>query len=333
MGVSGLRAYRCKKDARLCATCFSHFPPLTLMTAPSFMGSKKNKLRKVFAPSPPPTSNAVDDDLMADLLTELDSRDKTVQQESATVLEEIQTQQAVQASAPAPDKAGGSKHRFKARQARKTAALAEHQAPIDADADAKLEREAKEEERDINKICNELGLEMHEINPDGHCLFSAVADQLAILNIVPPQEAHYVSTRRAAAAYMLAHPQHFVPFLPSVEGEDGISVGDSGVIGPREYSRYCANIRDTSVWGGEPEILALSRAYAITIHVVQGGQPPVVVHDPNGAPATDNLKEQRAVRISYHRRMYGLGEHYNSLRPRTALQRITGPFKHFLVTP
>jgi OTU domain-containing protein 6 len=146
------------------------------------------------------------------------------------------------------------------------------------------------------------------MNPDGHCLFSAVADQLATLNVVPSQEAHYLLTRRAAADYMLAHPQDFVMFLPSVEGEDGSGVGDSGIIGPREYARYCTNIRDTSVWGGEPEILALSRSYAIPIHVVQSGQPPVVVHDPTGAPPTDNLKDQRAVRISYHRRMYGLGE-------------------------
>jgi len=107
---------------------------------------------------------------------------------------------------------------------------------------------------------------------------------------------------------MLAHPQDFVPFLPSVEGEDGAGAGDSGIIGPREYARYCVSIRDTSVWGGEPEILALSRAYTIPIHVVQSGQPPVVVHDPSGAPTTDNLKDERAVRISYHRRMYGLGE-------------------------
>lgn len=86
------------------------------MTAAPFMGSKKNKIKKVFAPSTPPPSNAVDDDLVADLLTELDSRNKTVQQESATVLEEIQTQQVVQASAA--DKAGSSKNRFKARQVR-----------------------------------------------------------------------------------------------------------------------------------------------------------------------------------------------------------------------
>jgi hypothetical protein len=122
------------------------------------------------------------------------------------------------------------------------------------------------------------------------------------------QEAHYLLTRQSAAEYMLAHSEDFGPFLPSFEGEDGTGPGDSGVIGPQEYARYCATIRDTSVWGGEPEILALSRAYAIPIHVVQGGQPPVVVHDPNGAPTTGNLKEQRAVWISYHRRMYGLGE-------------------------
>jgi OTU domain-containing protein 6 len=107
---------------------------------------------------------------------------------------------------------------------------------------------------------------------------------------------------------MLAHPDDFVPFLPSVEGEHGTGASSTGIIGPREYARYCATIRDTSVWGGEPEIRALSRAYAVPIHVVQGGQPPVVVHDPKGAPSTANLKEQRAVRISYHRRMYGLGE-------------------------
>ena len=124
---------------------------------------------------------------------------------------------------------------------------------------------------------------------------------------------------------MLAHPQDFVQFLPSVEGEDGTGIGNSGIIGPREYARYCANIRDTSVWGGEPEILALSRAYAIPIHVVQSGQPPVVVHDPSGAPTTNNLKDQRAVRISYHRRMYGLGEVRVYIRVQILITPLTTP--------
>jgi OTU domain-containing protein 6 len=104
---------------------------------------------------------------------------------------------------------------------------------------------------------------------------------------------------------MLAHPQDFAPFLPSIESDDGTGTGDSGVIGSQEHARYCATIRDISVCGSEPEILALSRVYAIPIHVVQGGQLTVVVHDPNSAQTTGNLKEQRAVWISYHRRMYG----------------------------
>jgi OTU domain-containing protein 6 len=48
-------------------------------------------------------------------------------------------------------------------QERKAAALIEKYAPIDANADAQLEREAQEEERVITGVCNQLGLEMHEV--------------------------------------------------------------------------------------------------------------------------------------------------------------------------
>jgi hypothetical protein len=76
---------------------------------------------------------------------------------------------------------------------------------------------------------------------------------------------------------------------------------------PQEFEHYCASIRDTGIWGGEPEILALSRAYNVPIHVVQGGKPPVVVHNPT-VSSTDDQMTDKVVRISYHRRMYGLGE-------------------------
>jgi len=81
------------------------------------MGSKKNRVKKVFAPSSsPPPSNALNDNaLVDDLLTELDSRNQSVRQGSATVLEEIRARQAAEASPP--DKAG-SKTRFRARQVR-----------------------------------------------------------------------------------------------------------------------------------------------------------------------------------------------------------------------
>jgi OTU domain-containing protein 6 len=128
--------------------------------------------------------------------------------------------------------------------------------------------------------------------------------------VLPREQANHTVTRTAAANYIYTHPDDFLPFLPSIDGEDGIGATDTGLMTPQQFEMYCAAIRDTGVWGGEPEILALSRAYNIPIHVIQGDTPPVVVHNPIGAPDPDGSIDgsNRAVRISYHRRMYGLGE-------------------------
>ena len=106
---------------------------------------------------------------------------------------------------------------------------------------------------------------------------------------------------------MLEHPQDFIPFIPSVEGEDGFGATDSsGILSPSQFAMYCAAVRDTGVWGGEPEILALSRHFDIPIVVVQAGPQPIVVHSPH--PDMEPDPSGRSVKISYHRRMYGLGE-------------------------
>jgi OTU domain-containing protein 6 len=118
-------------------------------------------------------------------------------------------------------------------------------------------------------------------------------------------------TRLAAANYMLSHEDDFLPFLPSIEGEDGEGATSDGMMTSRQYNRYCATIRDTAAWGGEPEILALSRVFGVPIHVVQAGKPPVVIHEPiDGMSDTAGTK---VCFISYHRRMYGLGEVRNLL--------------------
>ncbi|QRW27540.1 OTU-like cysteine protease [Rhizoctonia solani] len=161
---------------------------------------------------------------------------------------------------------------------------------------------------------------MVEIPPDGHCLYTAVADQLALLGLIPSSAVHPSTTRNAAADYMLAHPDSFIPFLPSIEGEDGAGAESAGLLSPNSFT-YCARIRDTGTWGGEPEITALANAYKVPIHVVQSGPQRVVVHGPQDGQV---VKPDAAVKISYHRRMYGLGEHYNSLRPKTIVDRIPG---------
>ncbi|KAI3610848.1 amidohydrolase family protein [Moniliophthora roreri] len=280
------------------------------------MGSKKNKLKKVFSPqskSPPPPPLAQDDDLMDDLLAQLDSRDQAVRQESANVIREVQHTAEEQVY-----RQQDSKSRYQARQARKAATLAEAYSAGDPEADARLEREAKEEEKNIKRICDELGVQMFEAR--------AFWDQLALLSILPSKDANYATVRLAACNYMYSHPDDFLPFLPSADGEDGPGAQNAGLMSFKEYERYCQSIRDTAMWGGEPEILALSRAFNVPIHVVQSGTPPVVVHNPTGTPLDGDIRDTRVVRISYHRRMYGLGEHYNSLRPKSLSQSIQNVF-------
>lgn len=147
-----------------------------------------------------------------------------------------------------------------------------------------------------------------QINPDGHCLFSAIADQLALLNILPANEANYVTLRTTASSYLSQHPDDFLPFLPSISGEDGVGATESGLMNARQFKQYCSTIKDTAAWGGEPEILALSRAYNVPIQVIQAGTPSVVTHTPDGNSPDNLARDAKIVRISFHRRMYGLGE-------------------------
>lgn len=60
------------------------------------MGGKRKKLRDILAPPPSTSSSAPaveDDELLDDLLAQLDSNDKTVQNVSAEVINDIQLSQ------------------------------------------------------------------------------------------------------------------------------------------------------------------------------------------------------------------------------------------------
>src|SRR5262245_59965082 len=81
------------------------------------MGGKRNKLKKAFSPpqlAATPAIHSEDDDLMNDLMAELDSRDKTVQSESAAVLNQMQLNQQSQQIESARKRE--PKRRFQARQ-------------------------------------------------------------------------------------------------------------------------------------------------------------------------------------------------------------------------
>lgn len=78
-------------------------------------GSKRQKLKKALSPDQAPPAPVMDtalpnDDLMDDLLAQLDSKDKTVREESASIIQDVQLNQAAENTTKLD-----TKSRFKAR--------------------------------------------------------------------------------------------------------------------------------------------------------------------------------------------------------------------------
>jgi len=150
------------------------------------------------------------------------------------------------------------------------------------------------------------GLKEKDIRPDGHCLYSAVADQLKQIGVglMPhgsakivddettsdsKELADYKIVRYAAADYIALNPDDFIPFLEE------------------PLDDYTHKIKDTAEWGGQLELLALAKAYRVEIHVLQSASSLEKI-------VPDTSTEGRTIWLAYYRHNYGLGEHYNSLR-------------------
>ncbi|KAI1325100.1 hypothetical protein F5Y16DRAFT_378842 [Xylariaceae sp. FL0255] len=202
---------------------------------------------------------------------------------------------------------GKKRNRQKERMARRAA---EQEAAAEA---AETEAQGMTDHRGIEREALERtfsthGLVEHEILPDGHCLFSAIADQLAQLGIglvpsslssvSPPSQTQdkdtppYRAVRRVATSYMASHADDFAPFMEE------------------PLDDYVAKIRDTAEWGGQLELMAIARAYGVQVRVVQNGRTETIE---SGSEGEEEGKE-KTLWLAYYRHGYGLGEHYNSLR-------------------
>ena len=120
---------------------------------------------------------------------------------------------------------------------------------------------------------------------DGNCLFRAFADQLHGC----PHE--HPSLRTLAVDFMAQHPDDFAPFMEDDE----------------LFEDYLSRMRRDKVWGGQQELVALSRAIACD----------VCVHTPSSCYRMLSPREEgkkalpppRLLHISYHD-----GCHFNSIR-------------------
>ena len=151
---------------------------------------------------------------------------------------------------------------------------------------------------ELTKIKNKLalvGLEMKEVVSDGHCMYYAFSDQLSQhLNMTKTIK----ELRELTSKYMLQNTGEFQPYMCSEQTGDPLS--------EREYEEYCEKIVSTEMWGSMTELKALSEVLRVNIEVVQAEGAEILIGDFNS--------NQTKLVITYHRHMFGAGEHYNSTR-------------------
>ncbi|KAM0212925.1 hypothetical protein ACHAPA_011926 [Fusarium lateritium] len=188
---------------------------------------------------------------------------------------------------------GKKRNRQKERLARRAAEQEAEAQRAEEEASNMTNHRAKESEY-MKKTFEKNGLVEKDIAPDGHCLFSAVADQLG-QNDIPlgdsdaQKEPAYKTVRRVASNYMLEHGDDFAPFLEE------------------DLEGYARKMRDTAEWGGQLELMALARQYKAEIRVVQDGRLERIGEE-------EGAESGKTLWLAYYRHGYGLGEHYNSLR-------------------
>ena len=129
-------------------------------------------------------------------------------------------------SSEAPKKLSRQQRRQMAKDAREQERLDGIRADVEREmAESPQVNQSEVEEKQLQELCEKLQLQVHEITPDGHCLYNAIADQLNTR--YPTQEPYtYESMRRAAASYMRQHADDFMPFISDLdESAAGVAEG------------------------------------------------------------------------------------------------------------
>ncbi|RDW60456.1 deubiquitinase OTU2 [Aspergillus mulundensis] len=223
-------------------------------------------------------------------------------------------------STPSTTSRGKKPNRQKARLARRAAEQAAAAAQAEEEASTQTNHRGNEKEI-MDASFKKLKLKEIEINPDGHCLFSAVATQLdemglglrpdpsriilqsttqtRVDTVASPKHDGYRAVRAVTADFISEHKDDFEPFM-----EEPIDA-------------YTRKIKLTAEWGGQLELQAIARAYGVDINVVQGdGRIEKIESGDANGDVDEEEQKKRVIWLAYYRHTYGLGEHYNALTTR-----------------
>ena len=212
---------------------------------------------------------------------------------------------------PAPPSSDGPGHVQKPN--RQKACLARQAATIEASATEAAEQTVTtpdvrgQEHNQIASALKKHGLEEKDIRPDGHCLYAAFANQLAMIGMTLPaadsglqvssasnvryKTPDFRTVRRATAVHIRKGADHFALFIKEPVKE------------------YTCKVTETAEWGGHLELMVLAQICGVKIKVVQGDGR-IKTIKPSDQERSPDVK---SLWLAYYRHHYGLGEHYNSL--------------------
>ncbi|XP_076335679.1 deubiquitinase OTUD6B-like [Tachypleus tridentatus] len=151
----------------------------------------------------------------------------------------------------------------------------------------------------LKEMLSHRKLAIYEIPSDGNCLYKAIEHQLELNNI----ETSVPILREQTASYLREHSTDFLPFLTSSRTGD--------IMTEDELEEYCSEIATTSAWGGQVELRIISHVFQTPIEVIQADGPSIIIGEEYIRPP---------LILSYHRYVYQLGEHYNSVIPATMVE-------------
>ena len=179
----------------------------------------------------------------------------------------------------------------KQKQLKEDAKIDQERAAIEAN----QENQKEVEMAALNEQLDPLGFTIQDIKADGHCLFTSIAHQLALRSGDTLGNKACFEMRQIATSHMKNNPNDFSPFI---EGD---------------LNLYLENMANTASWGGQIEIQALSDALKTPVEVYAAGQPVITMGETYGGVSGNGLQP---LRVTYQRKYYTLGEHYNSVVPK-----------------
>ena len=156
-------------------------------------------------------------------------------------------------------------------------------------------------------------LEIEEVAADGNCMYRAVAKQMELISSSSSStssasddnsEIDFMKVRQICAQELGDKREEYEPFA------------DLGEVDVESFEEYIEKVRDSSEWGGHLELRALAHRLKKTIVVYSTERPLEIQGGHGNNDDVDNGGDgdgSGIIRLSFHRKYYALGEHYNSV--------------------